>query len=942
MCPLPGHASITAVEPPGDVPWAGIVERAVASAPRQAALLPAATSWQEAFAVPFRPFLTDARGRLRDGMTGLISPGHADIALIADAFTEQLGRRLAGLAARTLTHELNQARAAGRVAGRDGRARLAAFIGQVSAPAGVAALVERYPVLGRLLGTAAWLAVEAALELMGRLAADRGEVISALLGGTDPGPAVTLETGLGDPHGRGRTVASVVFADGRRVVYKPRDMAVYGLFADVVRWLNERLPGLALRSAGIVRRPGYGWQECIEWRPLASSAAKLFYRRQGALLAVLYVLHATDIHCENLIASGDDPVLVDVETLLHPDLPPVREAGDDPAAEALAASVRRSGLLPYLSITENGALDVSGMGGDRGNRPGTVEEVLEPADYEAATLDGFRLGYDAIMKERRAFSELIESRGQVLTRVVFRPSRTYARLLDECTSPDLLRDENDRDAALGVLRDLDAHPLWRRLVRHERDDLRVGDIPLLTCRAGTGDVTTSAGHRMASLLDRSGLGRALDKVSAMSETDRCDQEWLITASLATRRPAGDHRCGRTGPAAVTAAGPDSLLAAACALADQIIACRDNGGGRVNWLGLQLVEGSRWMVLPMGADLASGYPGVALFLAQLAGLTGIPRYAETARQAVRPVAPLLDALAGRPDLIAAIGCGGTDGLGGVSYALARLASLLEDAELRAAALAAAGLASRAADGPSPACWASGLAGCLAAMTAVGAETGEAALTAQARISADRLTELVERTDGWCAPPDAAPVPGFAAGAAGVAWALTRFGASQADPRYSAAGRHAASRAITAGGDGNDRPDQGWCSGAAGIALARVCLAGDCAIIRALPGPAAAGRPPLLDLSLCHGEAGIADVLASYAGAFPGAGISAVLRRRAGLILGAISHRTRYCGTPGGVPTPGLISGLAGIGYGLLRLAFGARVPSVLLLEPAPRQVSNHHA
>lgn len=939
MCPLSGDGSITAVEAPGAVPWAGIVERAVASAPEHAVLLPAAMSWQEAFAVPFLPFLTDARERLRDGMTDLISPRHANIALIADTFTEQLGRRLARLAARTLTHELNQAKAAG-VADMDGRARLAAFIGQVSAPAGVAALVERYPVLGRLLGTAAWLAVEAALELVGRLAADRGEVISALLGGAAPGPAVALETGLGEPHHRGRTVASVVFADGRRVVYKPRDMAVYGLFADVVRWLNERLPELRLRSAGIVRRPGYGWQECVEWRPLASSAAKLFYRRQGALLAALYALHATDIHCENLIASGADPVLVDVETLLHPDLPPVREVGDDPAAEALAASVRRSGLLPYLSIAEDGARDVSGMGGDRDNRPGTADLALEPADYEAATLDGFRLGYDAIMKEQGAFSELIESRGQVLTRVVCRPSRIYARLLDECTSPDLLRSESDRDAALDTLRDLDAHPLWRRLVPHERDDLRVGDIPLLSCRAGTRDVTTSAGHRMVGLLDRSGLGRALDKVSAMSESDRCDQEWLITASLATRRPAGDHRCTRTGPTVVTEAGPDTLLAAARGLADRIIACRGDRGGRVNWLGLQLVEGSRWMVLPMGADLASGYPGVALFLAQLAELTGVSRYAETARRAVGPVAPLLDALAGRPDLIAAIGCGGIDGLGGISYALARLACLLGDAQLRAAALAAAELASRAADGPGPAWWASGLAGCLAATTAVGAETGAAALTEQARMCADRLTELVERTDGWCAPPDATLVPGFAAGAAGVAWALTRFGASQSDPRYSAAGRHAASRAISAGGDGKGHPDQGWCAGAAGILLARICMAGDGAIARARPDPAA-DRPPLLDLSLCHGEAGIADVLASYAGAFPSAEISAALRRRAGLILGAISHRTRYCGTPGGVPTPGLISGLSGIGYGLLRLAFAARVPSVLLLEPAPRHVTNQH-
>jgi lantibiotic modifying enzyme len=30
---------------------------------------------------------------------------------------------------------------------------------------------------------------------------------------------------------------------------------------------------------------------------------------------------------------------------------------------------------------------------------------------------------------------------------------------------------------------------------------------------------------------------------------------------------------------------------------------------------------------------------------------------------------------------------------------------------------------------------------------------------------------------------------------------------------------------------------------------------------------------------------------------------------------------------------LLTGLAGIGYGLLRLAFSERVPSVLLLEPS---------
>ena len=40
----------------------------------------------------------------------------------------------------------------------------------------------------------------------------------------------------------------------------------------------------------------------------------------------------------------------------------------------------------------------------------------------------------------------------------------------------------------------------------------------------------------------------------------------------------------------------------------------------------------------------------------------------------------------------------------------------------------------------------------------------------------------------------------------------------------------------------------------------------------------------------------------------------------------------CGIPHGIETPGLMIGLAGVGYGLLRLAAPNDVPSVLVLAP----------
>ena len=50
------------------------------------------------------------------------------------------------------------------------------------------------------------------------------------------------------------------------------------------------------------------------------------------------------------------------------------------------------------------------------------------------------------------------------------------------------------------------------------------------------------------------------------------------------------------------------------------------------------------------------------------------------------------------------------------------------------------------------------------------------------------------------------------------------------------------------------------------------------------------------------------------------------------LESIRQNGWICGVPSGVETPGLMQGLAGIGYGLLRLADPQRTPSVLAVEP----------
>ncbi|MFD3357055.1 lanthionine synthetase LanC family protein, partial [Streptomyces fradiae] len=131
--------------------------------------------------------------------------------------------------------------------------------------------------------------------------------------------------------------------------------------------------------------------------------------------------------------------------------------------------------------------------------------------------------------------------------------------------------------------------------------------------------------------------------------------------------------------------------------------------------------------------------------------------------------------------------------------------------------------------------------------------------------------------------------------------------------------------------------GWYAGASGVALAALdalppaegALADADHWIRVLD---AAGPPA--DLSLRHGALGELELLAELAGRGHD-GARDALTRRTGEVLGGIEQYGHRCGTPGHVPSPGLLTGLSGIGHQLLRLAFPDEVPSVLLLGTRPR-------
>ncbi|MFI9814769.1 type 2 lanthipeptide synthetase LanM family protein [Saccharothrix variisporea] len=923
------------VAPRGRPAWAAFVERATATAAHANF---GGGDWLDAFAFALRP-LVQATLAL-------------DPRLAADAdFARDLGHRLARTAARALVLELNLKRIARALDGDTPHSRFVHFVENLD----LADVLKRYPVLARLLGQTCLHAAQAHQELLDRLSHDRATIVRTLLHDQDPGPVQTVEA-KGDVHQRGRAVAVVTFADNRKVVYKPRPTALHQAFSGLLAWFDGHT-GLDLRTPAVVARPTHGWLEFVEHKPCADvEGVGRFYHRLGGLLALLYAVDGTDMHFENLIAHGDQPVLIDVETLFHPTV----GIPADPAMRALARSVHRTAVLPRVLLGENGALDIGGVGGDQNsvatgvtwqhpatdrmrlvrrpaplppalNRPRVGEAEAEPADYESALLAGFRTGYDALYDHRH---ELLGDRGllrafaDLPVRFVPRMTQLYATLLDESTHPDALRDAGDREAAMDLLWDESTEDVLKALVPHELHDLWAGDVPLFTTRPGSRDVWTACGERLPDLLPTTGIESVERKIAGLDEVDRHDQQWLITAALASRPRPVDHRSGAAVPARLDAGVPDPqrLLVAACGIADEVLAHATADGHRVNWVGLELVDDRHWAVSAMGAGLSNGYTGVALFLAQLGALTGAGRYTEYARDALTPIPALLRSFAADAELAVAVGAGAFHGLGGICYALARLANLLDDAEISGWLTEAVDIAAAVeALGEDTANIVEGCAGGLAAMTAVRAESGLPAAERLARAYADRLLAATPTGDG------------FARGRAGVGWALLRYSRLTGDQRCAVAGRshlradHALRQRLVDVAEA----DHSWCSGLAGAVLAHSAHpdqpvdAYTLHLDRCLN--ALAVHEPLRDLSLCHGELGVLEPLAVLADRGHELA-AAMLTRRAGLVLGALDQYGARCGTPGGVPSAGLLTGLSGIGYGLLRLGFPERTPSVLMLEP----------
>lgn len=516
-------------------------------------------------------------------------------------------------------------------------------------------------------------------KLIKRFVDDHDDIIKTIFKGIDPGKISRIVYGLGDKHNKGETVTSLLFDNGDKLIYIPRKRNLHSHFLNICNWLDGYL-NIGFRLPETIISDSHTWVEFIENETCTNSIQiEMFYERSGIILSLLYALDATDFHYENVIASGEYPVLIDLESFFHPFMP---FENTNPHI-SLNNTVLNTGLLPAIHTFDNrDYYDLSGLSDIEGtlemnksiqfildengnlksqrkkgrlasgkNIPQLYKKKVElTSKYSDSLKKGFCNAYKVIQNNKNDFVKLLDTFRDEEIRIILRHSSAYSHLLKEGRHPDLMRNIEVVEQHYNWLNYIHKeYPIIDVFVDAEKEDLHKQNIPYFYSYANSRDLWHFGKLLKKDFFNKTGLEVAKEKVEKFSDEDLDRQCWIIDMCLSIRE-TGKKASGtdkyqfkpnQYQVSQLDLSGTEGnirmsgFLNTATKLADHLIKNMKITEKDALWLVLRPMnlDSSQFEVAPASYDLYSGMPGEIICFSVLSMLTGNGKYSEIAYKAL---------------------------------------------------------------------------------------------------------------------------------------------------------------------------------------------------------------------------------------------------------------------------------------------------------------------
>ena len=353
---------------------------------------------------------------------------------------------------------------------------------------------------------------------------------------------------ISDSHNKGKGVLIIGFGENKQLVYKPRNLDIDIAYNKLVNSLNSKGFPYELKAAHVINFKDHGWIEHIDYKEIESiQSAKDFYLKAGSLLCLIYVLCGNDFHGENIIAHGDTPVLIDLETIISYKMLQLNEENKyikdvQEYIDIMQESVIGIGFLPiWIRTLEETYIDFGALtGAVRTSIPSFNNEYLSVYDYKENFLEGFKTTYKYFMEKRESLlKDTINPFFSDLTlRVILRATNIYAKMLYLTLKPKFLKDgflysvEIEKFSA-GYLSGVEYQKMskiWDMFL-YERNSLEERDIPIFYGNANEKNIRNISDVLCDDYFADSAIERINKKIKKLGKSDMERQIDFINESL---------------------------------------------------------------------------------------------------------------------------------------------------------------------------------------------------------------------------------------------------------------------------------------------------------------------------------------------------------------------------------------------------------------------------
>jgi type 2 lantibiotic biosynthesis protein LanM len=801
---------------------------------------------------------------------------------------------------------------------------------------------------------------------------------------------MSLQLGLGDPHCGGQSVAQIHFDSCGPIKYRPKSASAHSHFADLVGMLDGS-SGIGFRLPRLLDRLHYAWSEYVPYHScIADAEVQRFYFRLGYMCFILYLVGASDMHYENVVACGEYPVFIDLETLFTPDPQSLKGLPElNPFTQRDPGLLARSGILPSCRVSESGEVceDISSLAGgatrpdqaelasketnpyralaasqslrqQRHNIPKLDGILVDPMRYSEYMLKGFDAAVDVCTQMKDQLQEpdgVLYRFSKDRIRFLVRSTNRYGQLRYDLYHPDMCRENNKRYRLWKEMYKVPVHA-FRGLVKAEIGSLVENDIPYFYLTPSSTSLFSCRGSEFPEVFDNSPMSSLQYRLKAIEPCTKAALRWELESTFGVYVPipeseshAGRHQASISG-AGWQEQAEEEARKITLKLMSIITHSRKHD---VDCFAYRISEG-RWSLGSIGLSLYDGLAGLGFAFAYIGRELHNEQALACASDIGRSLGRAIDVMEVKHFRVTD---GGYNGIGGVIYALIHLAAVLDNAEMLQYALRASDLIKR--DYKSIDEWdvLTGVAGCIRPLKMLADISGSAEPAMIAEACAEHLIShatSVQAGSAWKSRTTRASGAGVAHGGSGIAWALdalacidSRYGKAAGDARNGEAHYpavtvvHNGARINVAGTDMITPADRiltgGWCCGSAGVEVSRY----EDYTRRGVTEEQSRRLKEVImvatdqcageDHSLCHGDIGnliCAHILSSHTSDQE---VQMALSSAKSNLLMQIERGAIRCGSANKVMVPGLMQGLAGIAYGLIWLASRERVPNVLAMQ-----------